>query len=348
MVFRLKTRLNMVLFQLFAIMLCNQSSAYGKPVRTVAAETSEQFVSWTYKETPMGLYLPAKTDKPLPIVMFLHGCHNDPVSRYHWIISALNAIEPCAVFLPTAPETKNTQYPCADWGGTYDNGLRPQMTNALTVLDSLITTHNFDTQRQYLYGESMGGEGIYRLLSDFPSRFAGAVNVAGYTLNKGAAKMAKTPLWIITGASDEVSPVDSNKAIYNSIQNAGGTMVKYTEYPGLSHAGGIEQAREESGLLEWLLSQKRSTAVIKRTGMRNDALRENSLFEFSHGNLQISPRLPSGSVVTLFDFNGQVLFKTDTRNTSVRLPARTISRVVLWNVSNAEFSVSGKTSLCQK
>jgi hypothetical protein len=49
----------------------------------------------------MGLYLPAQTDKPLPIVMFLHGCHNDPVSRYHWVLSALNAIEPCAVFLPT-------------------------------------------------------------------------------------------------------------------------------------------------------------------------------------------------------------------------------------------------------
>jgi predicted peptidase len=31
----------------------------------------------------------------------------------------------------------------------------------------------------------MGGEGVYRLLADFPTKFAGAVDVAGYTVNKG-------------------------------------------------------------------------------------------------------------------------------------------------------------------
>jgi hypothetical protein len=74
----------------------------------------------------MGLYVPASNGKALPVVMFLHACHNDPVYENHWILAALNAIEPVAVFLPTAPPAIDLT--CADWGGTYDEALRPNVT----------------------------------------------------------------------------------------------------------------------------------------------------------------------------------------------------------------------------
>ena len=70
--------------------------------------------------------------------------------------------------------------------------------------------------------------------------------------------MAETPLWIFHGSDDCVSPVENDRAIYQSILNAGGTMVHYTEYPGLDHVPGIEQARTEPGLLIWPLSQRRN------------------------------------------------------------------------------------------
>ena len=213
------------------------------------------FITWTYNATPMGLYVPAPTNKPLPVVMYLHGCHNDPVYSEYWLIPAVNAIEPCAVFLPTAPPLDDQ---CADWGGTYDSSLRPAMIDALAELDRLIGQYGFDSNRQYLYGESMGGEGVYRLLVDFPTRFAAAVAAAGYTLNTGASQMAKTPLWIFHGSEDSISPVDNDRAIYQSILDAGGTQVKYTEYPGLDHVPGIEQARVEPGILEWLLTHRRN------------------------------------------------------------------------------------------
>ena len=165
MFLQLKIRKSSLLFLTSVAMMFNHGSAYEKLNNSGA----EQFITWDYKETPMGLYLPEKTDKPLPVVMFLHGCNNNPVNSYLWIISALNAIEPCAVFLPTAPPTLNTPYPCADWGGTYDSNLRPQMINALHELDSLITFYGFDTQRQYLYGESMGGEGVSGCSWIFPN-----------------------------------------------------------------------------------------------------------------------------------------------------------------------------------
>lgn len=221
------------------------------------ADSSPQtgFSTWTYQGAPMGLYVPASSGKPLPVVMYLHACHNDPVSPSYWIIDALNAVEPVAVFLPTAPPA--IDFTCADWGGTYDQALRPNMQNALAELNRLMTEYKFDTSRQYVYGESMGGEGVFRLVADFPTRFSGAVSAAGYTENKGAAQMAQTPLWIFHGDADTISPVANDQAIYQAILAAGGTVVKYTEYPGLDHVPGIERARTEPGLFTWLLSNVR-------------------------------------------------------------------------------------------
>ena len=341
-------RRSLLVFLASVVMISNQVSADTKSDFQAAAGAAETFIEWTYKETPMGLFLPEPTDTPLPVVMFLHGCNNYPISSYHWIISALNAIEPCAVFLPTAPATLNTPYSCADWGGTYDSDLRPQMINALHELDSLIVLYGFDTKRQYLYGESMGGEGVYRLLMDLPTRFAGAVSAAGYTLNKGASQMAKTPLWILIGESDEMSPVDSSRAIYNSILSAGGTMVNYTEYPGLGHVSGIEQARYEPGLLEWLLNQNRSSSSLQRPGWKDDISRRTPHLSFVAGNLHVSSQLPIGTILTLFDINGKLIFKTDMKKNSVKLPTGVAGRIVLWNISNSQFSVSGKLSLSKQ
>lgn len=96
MVCLLKAKKCQVFFSIFSIMLWCFCSAYAK--QNSIKESTEPFVAFTYKETPMGLYVPNETGKNLPIVMFLHGCNNNPVYSTHWIISTLNAIEPCAVF----------------------------------------------------------------------------------------------------------------------------------------------------------------------------------------------------------------------------------------------------------
>ena len=212
-------------------------------------------VTWTYHDKDVRLYLPAPTGKPLPVMMYLHACNNDNVWAGDWIVSALNDVEPCAVLLPTAPPA--IDFTCADWGGTYDQAERPNLTDALAVLDQVIEQYGFDRKRQYVYGESMGGEGVYRLLMDYPTRFAGAVAAAGYTVDTGASKLAQTPLWIFHGSADGTASVDNARAIYKSILGAGGSKVKYTEYADLDHVPAIQQARGEPGLFDWLLAQHR-------------------------------------------------------------------------------------------
>src|SRR5664279_2728489 len=194
-------------------------------VRSDGAQTDGAWeagsVTWTYHDKDVRLYLPAPTGKALPVMMYLHACNNDNVYAGDWIISALNDIEPCAVLLPTAPPA--IDFTCADWGGTYDQAERPNMIDALAVLDQVIEQYGFDRKRQYLYGESMGGEGVYRLLEDYPARFASAVVAAGYTVDTGARQMAQTPLWIFHGSADGTAEVDNARTIYKSILDAGGT-----------------------------------------------------------------------------------------------------------------------------
>ena len=120
------------------------------PTSDAAPLSRTGFSTWSYQGAPMGLYVPAPTGNPPPVTMYLHACHNDPVDPGHWIIAALNAVEPVAVFLPTAPPS--TDSTCSDWGGTYDEALRPSMNNALAELDRLIGEYGFDTSRQYLHG----------------------------------------------------------------------------------------------------------------------------------------------------------------------------------------------------
>lgn len=314
------------------------------PLCQAAEADSSRFVTWTYQEAPMGLFLPANLGKPLPVVMFLHGCNNDPVYPGHWIIPALNAIEPTAVFLPTAPETPNTQYPCADWGGTYDAKIRSQLQNALHELDSLVPLFGMDATRQYLYGESMGAEGVYRLLVDFPSRFAGAVDVAGYTLDKGAAPMAATPLWIVIGSDDDAGTVTNARAIHASIVQAGGASVKFTEYPDLGHVPAIEKARTDTALLNWLMRQQRSTGLVPGPRRALFSKRE-SIFTVSGGVLRLAPALPAGTSVTFADLEGRTLLVAQAGSPGIRLPQGLAGRVVLWQVWHSSFVASGKTTI---
>lgn len=213
------------------------------------------FFTWTYHGQPVGFFLPEATGEPLPVVMFLHGCGNDPVTPNWWIIDALNRVEPCAVLLPFRPRDESPT--CSAWGGTYDDELRPAMVDALAGLDSVVAEYGLDGERQYLYGESMGGEGVLKLLVELPTRFAGAIVADGYVDDTtGAERMAQTPLWLLHGTADEIAPLENIDTLYQAIRADGGSSVKLTLYDGMEHSPAIVRARSEPGLLEWLLAQR--------------------------------------------------------------------------------------------
>jgi predicted peptidase len=226
--------------------------------------SKELFLTWAASSQDYALFVPANpSGKPLPVVMYLHGAGNYPGPTYRsfWIIDALNRIEPCAVFLPHHPYNEADQG--AGWGGTYDADFRGSLKEALSELDAKIKQFGLDSERQYAYGDSMGGEAVYQLAAKLPGRFAGLIPIAGYTEIKNAAEMAQTAIWMVYSAGDmDWNVADSSRNIYKAILAAGGTRVKFTEYDsggtGMSaHMYAIDTARGDPKFLSWLLIQRK-------------------------------------------------------------------------------------------
>ena len=128
----------------------------------------------------------------------------------------------------------------------------------------------------------MGGQGVLRVSSRWPDKFAALVDISGTVIAKSpsatkqqvaldvqthpfltapdiyralAVLIAGTPIWVFHGAADESVPVEQSRQLVSALKSAGAT-VRYTEYSGAGHSI-EERALAEAELMPWLLSQTR-------------------------------------------------------------------------------------------
>lgn len=152
----------------------------------------------------------------------------------------------------------------------------------IACLDAAAKEFNGDADRFYLIGYSMGGQGVLRLASRWPNRFAALVDISGTVVAKSpsatneqvaldlqthpfltapdlyralAQVIAATPIWIFHGDADASVPVEQSRQLVSALKSASAT-VRYTEYAGAGHSID-ERALSEPELLTWLLSQTR-------------------------------------------------------------------------------------------
>jgi predicted peptidase len=150
---------------------------------------------------------------------------------------------------------------------------------ALAALDSATKEFNGDPDRIYATGLSLGGEGVVKMTSRFPSRFAAIVSVCGpYSdggkrdeLDRGTyaylsspdpfaalAEIVKgVPMWLFHGDADAVVPVEQSRKLAAALKNTGAD-VRYTEYTGVNH-NSWDKAFAEPELMQWLMTQRRRT-----------------------------------------------------------------------------------------
>src|SRR5690606_10323145 len=93
---------------------------------------------------------------------------------------------------------------------------------------------NIDTQRIYLTGYSMGGEGAFDLISRKPELFAAAVPVCPVADTAKAALIKDNNIWVFHGADDEVNDVQYSRMMIDALRRQGSNPI-YTEYPGVGH-----------------------------------------------------------------------------------------------------------------
>ncbi len=184
----------------------------------------------TYGKLTYGLYVPENYDpsQSYPLIMHLHGYSYLKSDNLWWYAPDFQAKIPCFVFTPKTPPS------WGDWSGWWDTLSEP-MQVTMEVLDQLIAEYAIDECRLYVYGISMGGEGVFDLLDKYPGKFAAAMSVCGGGRAEWAANIAQTPLWMFHGSKDTVNPPALTEDVYHALVALGATRMRYTNYPDRGH-----------------------------------------------------------------------------------------------------------------
>lgn len=208
---------------------------------------------------PYRLFLPAEYDstKRYPLILWLHGASgsgNDnerqiegdqiPGSRT-WATPKAQAANPAFVLVPQTD---------AGWGIPAGEGLTPPLAMVLQILDAVTGEFPIDLRRVYLLGQSMGGSGVWDLVTLQPERFAAAVLVCPVIYHaERAPKAASVPMWIFIGDRDGLAT--SVRGVRDRLTTAGSTP-RYTEYKGAGHDIWMKVFKEPD-LSPWLFAQTR-------------------------------------------------------------------------------------------
>ena len=208
-----------------------------------------------YQGIRLGLFIPTSYDstKSYPLIISLHGSTDTVSWDLGWYHEPIQATDPCFVVTPKSLVASN------GWGNSWTTDFSTDMRKTLEAVDLLMEEFNIDTNRLYIYGTSMGGYGVFSVLAKEPGRFAGTFSICGGGNPETAKNIMQTPLWIFHGSDDAVVPVSYSRDMIQAIINAGGTHVRYTEYPGVGHAAWTP-AWQEPTLEPWLLAQKKGVA----------------------------------------------------------------------------------------
>jgi predicted peptidase len=220
-------------------------------------------------DLPYVMYYPAgKQDKPLPVLLWLHGAGergDDNISQLIHIVpylasSIVQEKFKCVVVAPQCP--KDDYWAPIErnvWRIINGGQCTAPMQGVIELMETLAKDPHIDASRIYVGGLSMGGFGTLDLLSRKPDLIAAAVPVCGGADLEKAKTYAHVPLWLFHGAKDPVVPADLSRQLVKVLEEAGASP-KYTEYPEGGHNVWNEAIRDPA-LLPWLFSQKKQDRV---------------------------------------------------------------------------------------
>jgi len=224
------------------------------------------------------VYIPAEyaTAKLWPVIVYLHGDGRQGNDGLRPTMSGLadsirqnRSLFPAIAIFPQAKIATR-------W-------LFPEMEElVIAELDHTIAEFHGDARRVYLTGFSMGAGGDYRIAYRWPHKFAAVVAIAGRVEPRStlapedlaidrranpfvvepdpfaslALRIKDVPIWIFHGDKDETVPVEQSRRLVAALKKAGAD-VRYTEYPGADHVGGLQKAFAETDMIAWLFKQHR-------------------------------------------------------------------------------------------
>lgn len=244
-----------------------------------------KFTSSSGNQLPYRLLRPinAEEGKRYPLIVFLHGAGDVGDNNN----SQLANFPSC--FLDSAQRIKNPSYVIApqcpsddSWSSFpgYPNSIRTSeyptlpIQTLLALIDTLIknTRPAIDTNRIYVTGFSLGGEGTFDIITRAPHRFAAAVPICGIADTSRAATIKHIPLWIFHGSDDNINSVEYSRAIV-AVLRALNVTPKYTEYENANHYI-WSTAYAEPDLIEWIFSQNKKNPILPVKKLRRSSKKD--------------------------------------------------------------------------
>ena len=216
---------------------------------------------------PYRLYVPENYDsnKEYPVLVFLHGAGERGSDNTAQLLNAIQLlfyaqkeVKDAIVIAPQCPADK--RWVETDWTlGCYDSEAiqEEQLAKVMGILEDVQETYSTNSDRIYALGLSMGGFGIWDLLTRHSDVFAAGVPICGSGDPNKAEILKDVPIWTFHGDADKVVPYTGTQTMYNAIVAAGGEQITFTTYPGAGH-GIWNDAVITKGLGEWLFAQKLS------------------------------------------------------------------------------------------
>lgn len=244
-----------------------------------AAEFEKLFETHVFKN-PGGKTLPYRLLKPVnyqsdasikyPLVLFLHGAGERGTDNVTPLVHGMKEFAkddvrakfPCFVLVPQCPNEK--RWVEVDWALDSHQQLPDDsetMKLVLELMTSLRNDYRIDEKRQYATGLSMGGFGVWDLITRHPELFAAAAPICGGGDEGVARKAANVPIWTFHGDGDTVVKPSRSRNMINALVKAGGRPI-YTEYIGVGHDS-WHKAYADPKLMEWLFEQHGRSTVGK-------------------------------------------------------------------------------------
>ncbi|MGI9244478.1 MAG: prolyl oligopeptidase family serine peptidase, partial [Verrucomicrobiales bacterium] len=156
------------------------------------------------------------------------------------------AENPCIIVVPLCYQ------PFGQSGNGWD-GEPPAVETLRLIKDMVKDLPIVDPDRVYVFGHSMGGQGVNHLVSAEPDLFAAAIGVAGCS-PESARAFRKVPYLLFHAADDEVADVEISREMADKLER--NKSFKYTEFKSGGH-GIAERVFDTRGVRNWLFEQSK-------------------------------------------------------------------------------------------
>ena len=201
-------------------------------------------------------------EEKYPLVIALHGAgergtdNRSQLTGFGGLLDWMDAnLDGYWFVAPQVPPSE--QWVDVPWGAT--SGAMPSEPTAVLaatweLVERLKGERSVDADRIYVTGMSMGGYGVWDVLSRHGPSVAAAMPLCGGGDPAQAAAFKNVSVWAFHGADDRTVPVVRSQEMVAAMRSAGAAP-RYTEYAGLGHDIWTT-AYADGAALSWLFDRR--------------------------------------------------------------------------------------------